>query len=167
MLIKPAALLSRVGILNGIDDMVNQAALELAGTWKAVLSIPGTGRRYDRRFYIDPQGRLRIAGPRPAHRASRPGAPPAPDTGELRASINVERRGPHTWRVGSGLKRARWLEYGVGPGFPAGSPGTVRGRPIVIEPRPHARRAAELVIKKLGPLGEGVMRNSVLETGGK
>lgn len=117
------------------------AAAEVgAGTWRAMLSRPGSGRLYDRAlrtlrrrdgsFFVGP------VAPRVPHRASAPGEPPAPDrgaSGGLLGSVNHIELDPNARRVGSSAPHAAIQEFGFPPSaHPAG---------IGLEPRPHARPA--------------------------
>ena len=47
------------------------------------------------------------------HRASAPGEPPAPDTGTARRSVGWVRKGPLSWRFGSGSVVLLWMERGT------------------------------------------------------
>lgn len=63
------------------------------------LSQPGRGREYQR-------GNV-------THRASAPGDSPAVDSGRLRASIGVQKRGEGHYRVGTNVEYAPLLEFGT------------------------------------------------------
>lgn len=107
-----------VGGKEGLAD-VGVVALNAV---RLLLSTPGQGRTYRR-----PGAR----GPRAViHRASSPGAPPAVDTGQLRASyayrLGSDPRGNYV-EIGTNVKTAPWLEFG-----------TRRMRP-----RPHLRPGIE------------------------
>lgn len=94
----------RAGIPRDLDEIGSL----LTNALTVELSTPGRGRLYGR------------------HRASAPGDPPAPDTGRLRASygFTTARTGAGgELTVGTGDKKAKWLEFG-----------TSRMRP-----RPHLR----------------------------
>lgn len=106
----PAALISMIGLQGRVRAALEGAALDLQATWQDVLNTPGQGRTYKR------------------HRASKPGDPPAPDTGALRGSISIVWMDPDTIRVGTGLDYGRFLEFGTKH----------------IAPRPHARPAKDL-----------------------
>lgn len=84
---------------------------------KARLSRPGSGRLYTHFFWTDRWGQLRLGRPRPRpHRASRPGQPPAPDTGALRDSIDYSvARNPFGSEVsvGSDQDHAVYTEFGT------------------------------------------------------
>lgn len=112
----PAALLAAIGIEARQKAALLGAALHLQETWQDVLNQAGTGAPYIR--YT----------PRREGVASRPGAPPAPDTGALRRSIAVVPQGDDTIRVGTGLDYGRFLEFGTAK----------------MAPRPHARPAKDL-----------------------
>lgn len=69
---------------------------------KVLMSTPGSGRIYRRGNVV--------------HQASAPGDPPAPDRGQLRASVThamgKDDEGLFV-DIGSNLKKARWLELGT------------------------------------------------------
>lgn len=77
------------------------------------------------------------------HRASKPGDPPAPDTGFLRRSAFIERTGKGV-RVGVSAPAALALEFGT---VRAG-----KGRTTTILPRPFMRPALTKVRAQLGPV---------------
>lgn len=58
------------------------------------------------------QGRIYKRGRR-QHRASKPGDPPATDTGRLKTSINIQQLGPYKGRVGTNVRYALLLEFGT------------------------------------------------------
>ena len=70
------ALAQRVA-MDAAERGVEAAAIEAQSLVKIMLTQPGTGRIYQRGKTVE-------------HRASSPGEPPAPDTGELRRRIEVE-----------------------------------------------------------------------------
>lgn len=76
---------------------------------------------------------LKLGAKRALHRASKPGDPPAADTGTLLRSVFIERDGT-VRRVGAQAAAASWLEYGTAK----------------IAPRPYLRPALEKVRKRLG-----------------
>src|SRR5262245_26511136 len=92
-----------------ISRGLQEAAIVLTGAIQDELSTRGTGREYRRRSVV--------------HRASAPGAPPAPDRGHLRKSIGWKKQDTFTVHVGTnvgkaqegdaGFSRARALEYGT------------------------------------------------------
>lgn len=101
-------------VIAGVDEkvakpLVTMAASEFANEVKELMrSSPASGRWYRSK-------RTRKA----MHRASAPGEPPAPDTGDLLKSIMfVVRKTPLGWigEVGSRLKYARYLEFGAARG---------------------------------------------------
>lgn len=124
-----AEVLGAIGV--GGKDGLADVGVEVTNRVKRLLSQPGTGRVYRRR--------------RVTHRASRPGQPPAVDTGRLRSS--------YTWRtgedaegffveVGTNVKYAPFLEFG-----------TRRMRP-----RPHLRPAINEVTNQISELvAQGVI----------
>lgn len=105
--------------------------------FRKMLSKTGTGHLYTTLFFTNQQGVVIPYGERPPHRASKPGEPPAPDTGALRDSIEVD-----VMRSPSGMDmevltrdpKARYLEYG-----------TRR-----MKPRPFFRPAMKLVVRDFG-----------------
>jgi hypothetical protein len=129
----PAALVAALAIRAQTRAALWGAALDLQATWQDVLNTPGSGRTYKR-------GSV-------SHTASKPGDPPAPDTGALRSSIAVVQMDDDTVRVGTGLDYGRFLEFGTKD----------------IEPRPHARPAKDaawhsmqnVAKAKLGKKGRG------------
>ena len=103
-------------VVAGVDPLV-AAAQVYVRVIKALLSQPGTGET------------------RGGHTASKPGDPPAPDEGLLRAGVGFTKTGPRT--------------VGVGIGGPRAQP-TSSGRPVweilerggrFIQPRPFVRPA--------------------------
>lgn len=125
-----AALTDLVGRVRTAEEQSSRLmALMLVNKITFLLSQPGTGRLYDR-------GRTKKGYKRKPHRASAPGEPPAVDTGRLRASIGFERLGPWTYRVGTGVEYAGYLEFGtIGPEYTGGR----------ILPRPFMRPALAAV----------------------
>lgn len=143
------------GPLDSFDDFARRqqevrrviltgASLILVDNWKEMLSRPGTGNL--RRGQTDRKGRgsfvhtsfaetgktrrmVRRGTPRTdisrTDRASSPGEPPAPDTANLRNSIQYEPSDTEPFRVGTNEEYAEPLEFGT----------------PTIAPRPHARPA--------------------------
>lgn len=100
----------------GVPDDADALKDELVADLKAELNKPGTGRTYTTNFYTDKQGRVRPVGTRPPHTASAPGQPPAPDSGDLRDSIDgevVRGMGGPTVEVGTDKEYGPYLEYGT------------------------------------------------------
>lgn len=148
----PAALAGRI-LGSRVGDGLFAGGLVLEKHWKRVLGRRGTGRVYDVRLRTV-GGRVIPVGPRPRHRASAPGQPPAPDRGELRGSVGTAKVGGKV-RVGPGVPRpsqrgyvARILEEGV-TSHPAG---------IVIAPRPHAQEAARRAMREMNGVVIGHLR---------
>lgn len=83
------------------------------------------------------------------HRASKPGDPPAPDTGFLRRSAFIERTGKGM-RVGVSAPAALPLEFGT---TRAG-----KARNVTIAPRPFMRPALAKVRAQLGPIFISTLR---------
>lgn len=137
----PAAFIAALGVERAAQAGLGEAAAKLETKWKQVLSRPGSGRIYTETFVTTRRSPRRVIpiGPRSSvglgspHRASRPGEPPAPDTGTGRASVGTRRIDARRIRVGTGSVALRSLEFGVF-NHPGG---------ITIEPRPHARVALE------------------------
>jgi hypothetical protein len=73
------------------------------------------------------------------HRASAPGEPPAPDSGQLLKSVRFRTRrlaaGGWVAEAGSSLKKALWLEYGAARGV-RGPSGRVESVQWILFPRP-------------------------------
>jgi len=110
-------------------EMLTAAGLELVSQWKQELSTPGTGIEYARGAKT--------------HIASAPGQPPAPDTGALRNSIQMEYDEMRSvMRVGTNIVYAAPLEFGTKT---AG-----RGHHTVIAPRPAARPALAKAQARMG-----------------
>lgn len=107
-----------------IRQMAIQGAQELRPIARSILSQPGTGKAYPSR-----------RGDGSTHIASAPGRPPAPDTGNYRASIYTQ-AGPAApqqgWYVGIGSNEpyAEALEYGHTIVFR-------NGKSVYVAPRPH------------------------------
>jgi hypothetical protein len=153
-----------VAIVNPIEDAKPQAvtavAVRLVGVAKEMLSTPGTGkiRRGGRTrlgrgsFNRNKDGKLVMVhrgAPRtnidPTNRASVPGASPAPDTGQLRNSVDYELVSNSVAIVGSGLDKAAWLEFG-----------TTR-----IAPRPWLRPSLAAIKDEIGPMIAEVLRRAI------
>lgn len=114
----PGAVLLLAAMRRQHRKALAEAAVELQGIWKEVLSQPGRGAPYVR------------YNPKRKGRASRPGDPPAPDTGMLRAAISIEDH-QDSFRVGPAGPPGRYgraLEYGTDN----------------MDPRPHARPAKRI-----------------------
>ena len=114
----PGAVLLLAAMKRQHRKALAEAAVELQGIWKEVLSQPGKGEPYVR------------YNPKRKGRASRPGDPPAPDQGLLRASISIEDHAD-SFRVGPAGPPGRYgraLEYGTDK----------------MDPRPHARPAKRI-----------------------
>lgn len=95
---------------------VGRAAQYLARRIKERISRPGVLKT--QRFGASRLGGKRVARGTPGAdiiRISRPGEPPRKRTGQLRASIRAEKvdAAGLLYRVGSHLKKARWLELGT------------------------------------------------------
>lgn len=112
-------------LLDGADSPVmrdlRERALRVEEAQKRLLSLPGTGRIYRRRGIT--------------HVASAPGAPPAVDTGLLRASVATsyghDEQGAYA-DIGSSSNVGVWLELGHSV--------VVNGRTVgYAEPRPWVR----------------------------
>lgn len=95
-----AQVLGAIGV--GGKDGLADVGVVAVNRIKRKLSTPGQGRMYRRVTVL--------------HRASRPGDPPAPDTGLYRASWNwrtgVDSRGPYV-EIGTNQKRGPWFEFGT------------------------------------------------------
>lgn len=155
----PAAVLAGLGLQAATQRSLLAAALELQREWTKIFPSSGSGREYTQVFRtignrVVPVGPRKGTGRSATHKASKPGEPPAVDSGLLRASIQIEQTGDGKVKVGSNLAYARYLEYGVGPGFKYGPhPGG-----ITIKPRPHARPARVLAEPKMSEAARGNLR---------
>lgn len=136
---------------------VRAGSLVLVGVIKQVLSTPGRGaiRRGGRSrvgagsFNRGKDGSLHMVRRGAARtnidtsdRASAPGDPPAPDTGNLRNSIDYELTSETTSHVGTDVEYAEPLEFG-----------TTR-----IAPRPFMRPSLVIATPLMGPVIAGVMK---------
>lgn len=93
---------------------------------------------------------------RSLHRASRPGDPPAPDTGALKNSAFVQQV-DGGYLVGVAGAYARPLEFGGLTG---------RTRTIVLAPRPFMRPALAAVGKRLGLVFRATVKSSTIRAPG-
>ncbi len=112
-----------LGLPRVAADLAGDVELALQGAavvlHTAVLgkySTPGLGRVYG------------------THRASKPGDPPAPDTGALRGSVGISRTDTG-WRIGTSLEYAPYLEFGT----------------PTLAPRPAWRPAIDETKDRMGP----------------
>lgn len=121
------------------DAVVNRVAGRLPAIMAAIGSeyanevkrlmrdSPATGRTY------------RSSVSRAEHRASAPGEPPAPDSGDLIKSVRFRVRrlpgGGWAAEVGSTLKKALYLEFGAARGV-RGASGKVEAVQWILFPRP-------------------------------
>lgn len=98
----------------GNRSAVGKDALILQGEIRKTLSTPGRGRVYKSKGITS---RLARKGTKKRsmqeHRASAPGDPPAPDTGQLRAGVAIQAEGETALRVGPTAVYAAALEYGT------------------------------------------------------
>jgi phage gpG-like protein len=133
------------------------AGFVLEATTKELLSRPGQGairqsgrtrqgagafrRGKDGKLHLVRRGAARVKID-VTDRASRPGDPPAPDTGTLRNSITTEQVSPLVVRVGTNVIYAPPLEFG-----------TVR-----MAPRPFMRPAAVMARDKMSAEVVAVLR---------
>lgn len=103
---------------------LNRAIREYPGTLDAWLRsiAEDVSNEAKLSFNTGPGGRTYKRGRR-VHVASSPNYPPNVDTGTLRASIRVMKRGVHHYRVMDGVEYGIWLEDGV--------PGRMLPRPFL------------------------------------
>ncbi len=99
------------------QDIINKTALNVHATAVKKVQAPGKGRTYDTTFFI--MGGRVIPGPlrtgqnlSPTHTASKPGDPPASDTGIGASSIKF-RFGKLQADVWTDKDYMAWLEYGT------------------------------------------------------
>lgn len=154
----PAALIAALAIDRAVEEATRDAAVTLVREWSQIFPASGDGRTYTQMFITVGGNRVIPWKPRKgsgfsaSHTASKPGQAPAVDTGNLRASIGMEKIDGATWKVGSGAKYAKYLEFGVGPNHKFGPhPGGIE-----IEPRPHARAAVNKAVSE-GKLSESIV----------
>ena len=110
----------------GVPRDLDQTGVKVVNRLKLKLSFPGFGAIYETLFFTDSQGVVHPYGKRPPHIASRPGDPPAVDTGTLRSSYGhyarpLPRRRPADRRHRRGVRQilgVRDLQDG-GPTPPA------------------------------------------------
>lgn len=125
----------------GAEKGLVKVGTELVNEIKRTLSKPGGGRTYVRR------GRSGSGSVR--HTASSPGAPPAVDTGRLRASINMKagsEKGKPFVDVGTNVQYAPFLEFGTSR----------------MQARPYMRTALAAITEK----ARGIIARSVTEAEG-
>ena len=134
----PAAIIGGMGILAARDAALLRAGITLQTQWSAQLNTAGSGVTYDTAFRTIKGRVVPIGRAARSHTASKPGDSPAPDTGQLKQSIAVAKTSQGV-RVGSGLRYALALEYGVNV---SGSKTVPHPDPsFVLQARPHARPA--------------------------
>jgi hypothetical protein len=137
--------MSRVVIdYEGIEEMAHDpdgpvyrimeaAAYAVENRAKELVLAPGTGREYSFEWRTAKDGHVfETKIPRPTHRASAPGEPPASDYGDLLASIghSVDIGAAITGTVYASARYAIWLELGHGLGR-GGIDGWVAERPFL------------------------------------
>ncbi len=132
----PSQVIVGLGILASRDAALLRAGIALQAVWSAELNKAGGGRTYDTEFRTINGRVVPVGKAARSHTASAPGEAPAPDTGELKQSIAVARV-PGGVRVGSGLRRALALEYGVN--VSGSKTGPHPDPSFVLQARPHAR----------------------------
>ncbi len=153
----PAGILAATGIIARQRRGLKRVALLLQSSWKDVLSQVGHGETYSIRFaFIGGRVVPLTSVSRPAHRASAPGEPPAKDTGESAASIQIDDRGGDRIRVGTNRRSLLALEYGVN--VPGSKVGPHPDPNFVIEPRPHAEVAWAQIEEEAKSMMVGTMR---------
>lgn len=115
-----AKALGAIGV--GGKDGLADVGVEVTNEVRRRLSQPGKGRTYRRGQVL--------------HRASRPGSPPAVDTGRLRASytwrVGEDAQGPYV-EIGTNVLYAPFLEFGTRK----------------MAPRPHLRPSVNAIRSKI------------------
>lgn len=143
----PRGMVAAIGILEHARQGLQRAAVELQSEWKQLLNQIGTGETYTHRFATINGRVVPLTGDRrPSHTASAPGEPPAKDTGQLAASIQIDDRGDRI-RVGTNLRYGLALEYGVN--VSGSQVGPHPDPSFVLQPRPHARPAGTRAEKEM------------------
>lgn len=143
----------------GAPLALDRAAAVLSAQIARELSQPGSGRFYARttskrdgkkaraaaRILNNSAGKVELAGLgrilTKLHRASAPGEPPAPDTGNLKRSGFIEAISTTARRVGVAAVYGKWLEFG-----------TPR-----IAPRPFMRPALAKAKQRMGDVFASVL----------
>ena len=142
----PGKILAGLGILASRDAALLRAGIVLQNTWSAELNKAGSGETYDTEFRTIGGRVVPVGKAARSHTASAPGRAPAPDTGQLKQSIAVARVAGGV-RVGSGLRYALALEYGVNV---SGSRTGPHPDPnFVLQARPHARPSLPKAKRKM------------------
>ena len=144
--VSPSEVIAGLGILGARDAALLRAGIILQTQWSAQLNQPGSGQTYDTEFRTINGRVVPVGKAARSHTASAPGEPPAPDTGELKRSIAVARVAGGV-RVGSGLRYALALEYGVNVSGSKVSPHPDAS--FVLQARPHARPALKKAKRKM------------------
>jgi len=96
--------------------VVTRATIHVENELKKKVSDSGSGRTYRQGEFIARSGGVGIVRELPTHTASKPGQPPALDTGTLRRSITRDirsERGGYAGYTGTPLKYGLWLERGT------------------------------------------------------
>lgn len=156
----PAGILAATGILTAQRRGLKRVAILLQSSWKEVLSLRGKGKTYSIRFAFVNGRVVPLTGvSRPAHRASAPGDPPAKDTGESAASIQIDDRQGNRIRVGTNKRSLLALEYGVN--VPGSKVGQHPDPNFVIEPRPHAEVAWNRIEEEAKGMMIGTLRRGI------
>lgn len=123
-----------------------RAGIILQTEWSRTLNQAGGGETYDQEFRLVGGRTIPVGKAARSHTASAPGDAPAPDTGQLKQSIAVARTSGGV-RVGTGLRYALALEYGVNV---SGSKVGPHPDPnFVLQARPHARPALKKAKRKM------------------
>lgn len=135
-----------LGILAARDAALLRAGIILQTEWQRTLNQAGGGQTYDTDFRTIGGRVVPVGSAARSHTASAPGAAPAPDTGALKQSIAVVKTARGV-RVGSGLRYALALEYGVN--VSGSKVGPHPDASFVLQARPHARPSFKRAKRKM------------------
>ena len=135
-----------LGILAARDAALLRSGIILQTEWQRVLNTAGGGQTYDTDFRTIGGRVVPVGRAARSHTASAPGEAPAPDSGQLKQSIAVAKTTDGV-RVGSGLRYALALEYGVN--VSGSKVGPHPDANFVLQARPHARPALKRAKRKM------------------
>ena len=135
-----------LGILAARDAALLRSGIILQTEWQRVLNTAGGGQASDTDFRTIGGRVVPVGRAARSHTASAPGEAPAPDTGQLKQSIAVAKTTDGV-RVGTGLRYALALEYGVN--VSGSKTGPHPDANFVLQARPHARPALKRAKRKM------------------
>ena len=151
----PRDVIRGLGILAASQSGLLRAGIILQTEWQRVLNTAGGGETYSQEFRLVGGHTVPVGKAARTHTASAPGEAPAPDSGQLKQSIAVVPIAREnflslpTVRVGTGLRYALALEYGVN--VSGSKTGPHPDANFVLQARPHARPALKRARRKMTP----------------